>query len=81
MDNISVLILFSLCLTAVISQPVENNNNNNGKCDNHCDYSFNPVCATNEKGESRTFNNACILETENCLRKLGFQKTGDGACP
>ncbi|XP_055906512.1 Kazal peptide Pr13a [Eupeodes corollae] len=52
------------------------------KCVLNCDIkSYMPVCGTDDEGETRTFNNLCILKTENCLRNLSFQKTADGPCP
>lgn len=48
----------------------------------NCDIkAYMPVCGTDDEGETRTFNNLCILKTENCLRNLSFQKTADGPCP
>lgn len=42
---------------------------NNVKCQINCDLQdYQPVCGTDDAGETKTFNNLCILKIENCLR-------------
>ncbi|XP_059220127.1 vasotab [Stomoxys calcitrans] len=52
------------------------------ECEFNCDLQdYKPVCGTDDSGDTKTFNNMCIIKTENCLRKTSYQKTGDGDCP
>lgn len=38
-------------------------------CEVQCELQdFKPICGTDDKGDTKTFNNYCILKTENCLR-------------
>ncbi|KAM7361882.1 pegasus [Cochliomyia hominivorax] len=42
---------------------------------------YKPICGTDDKGDTKTFTNHCILKTENCLRNQNYKKTADGECP
>uniref|UniRef100_D3TRR0 Kazal-like domain-containing protein n=1 Tax=Glossina morsitans morsitans TaxID=37546 RepID=D3TRR0_GLOMM len=83
MNFISVCIKVAMIVLAlalvVYSSPLTDNKRN---CQMNCELQdYKPICGTDDAGVTRTFNNICILKTENCLRTYTFQKTGDGVCP
>ncbi|XP_014089519.1 PREDICTED: uncharacterized protein LOC108969474 [Bactrocera latifrons] len=74
--------LFAIILTLALYAFALAQSLANVKCQMNCDLQdFRPVCGIDDAGKTKTFNNLCILKTENCLRHLSFQKTSDGVCP
>lgn len=54
-----------LAVSFVASAPAGDN-----ECEFNCDLQdYKPVCGTDDSGDTKTFNNMCIIKTENCLRK------------
>lgn len=77
----ATMCLFVLCLyvTLFVTSAQQENNG----CDTHCGQEYSPICAINDKGETKTFPSECVMKSENCLNKSKYIKTptADGACP
>ncbi|XP_054725846.1 turripeptide Gsg9.2 [Anastrepha obliqua] len=80
MKLFAIILAFALYAFALVHSLAISDTN--VKCQMNCDLQdYKPVCGTDDAGETKSFNNLCILKTENCLRQLSFQKTADGECP
>lgn len=45
--------------------------NTNG-CETNCNFTFDPICGTDDAGKTKMFSNECVLKSENCLYKTSM---------
>lgn len=63
----NVILPFSVCLCVTLFVTSAQQENNG--CDTHCGQEYSPICAINDKGETKTFPSECVMKSENCLNK------------
>lgn len=72
--NLIYYIVISACiLIFLFTGPVVKSNDiaseSNG-CEKHCPINYDPICGTDESGNSHTFSNECFMKLENCEKRL-----------
>ncbi|CAB3383470.1 Hypothetical predicted protein [Cloeon dipterum] len=74
-------VIYALVACVLIVGALATGYKNGPKCNNVCPRIRAPVCGKNSKGEFKYFDNPCVMEYENCLKKDYYAETDLSNCP
>ena len=72
--KICILLIFVIYIQILVVVMMMCSNGINGEegnsgCQAFCPLNYDPICATDDSGETRTFSNLCVMNAENCIKK------------